>query len=698
MTKKRVVVLLLVLLNFIMFVQFNTVRVEASSAYYTYTLNRNNQLVPTNEAYEAVFAIRKLSDDSTLSGAKDLFIDSDDYLYIADTGNKRIVVLDPNLEVLFSFGQDVMIKPMGIHVVDDYIYVADYGQGVVNSDIGTIYKYFFDKVNNQVSLENSFSSPTSPILEAENFVFRPLKIAVDKSHTMYVVNEGTTSGVLMINENNRFIDYFASNSLNLSLMERLERIVFQNNENVYLKKNVPTPIFNIALDYSGYFYTITQDNNQDVSGNNIKKVNIGGINYFDERMYVLNDLVDAWPGHQENVYAVSSNGYLFEYDNQGNLLFSWGGKGVGNDKLGLFMSASSLAVDSKNNIYVLDDHGNRNAIHIFRETPFASKIHEALDLYNNAKYEESIEVWQEVLRYNSMLDIAYRGVGLGYMMSTEYEQALEQFRISNDKEQYSDAFWEIRNLRLIDNMDKIIYGILSILVLVIVIKQLNRKTEIFAFVGVTKNKIISNRVINEVLHMFYFLKNPADACYNVKTEKRSKVSSALIILGFLFIIYTVGLVYTGFVFNQVILEETILIKEIFKVLIPFIIFVFSNYLMSSLMEGEGTFKAIFINTTGALMPILIIYPFLILISNYLTLNEGFIYHFGLFIMILWSVILLYFNTKETHNFSVSQTFVNIFLSILFMVIIIIVLLIVYLMITQVSNFLIDIIKEVILRE
>jgi hypothetical protein len=120
--------------------------------------------------------------------------------------------------------------------------------------------------------------------------------------------------------------------------------------------------------------------------------------------------------------------------------------------------------------------------------------------------------------------------------------------------------------------------------------------------------------------------------------------------------------------------------------------------MSSLMEGEGTFKAIFINTTGALMPILIIYPFLILISNYLTLNEGFIYHFGLFIMILWSVILLYFNTKETHNFSVSQTFVNIFLSILFMVIIIIVLLIVYLMITQVSNFLIDIIKEVILRE
>jgi len=98
------------------------------------------------------------------------------------------------------------------------------------------------------------------------------------------------------------------------------------------------------------------------------------------------------------------------------------------------------------------------------------------------------------------------------------------------------------------------------------------------------------------------------------------------------------------------------------------------------------------------MPIIVIYPFLILISNYLSLNEAFIYQFGMFGMIFWSVILLYFNIKETHNYSVGQTFVNIFISLIFMLVIIIVLLIVYLMITQVTSFVADIIKEVILRE
>ena len=98
------------------------------------------------------------------------------------------------------------------------------------------------------------------------------------------------------------------------------------------------------------------------------------------------------------------------------------------------------------------------------------------------------------------------------------------------------------------------------------------------------------------------------------------------------------------------------------------------------------------------MPIIMIYPFAIIISNVLTLNEAFIYQFAVFGMIFWAVILLYFNIKETHNYTVGQTFVNIFLSLIFMVILIVILLIVYLMITQVSNFVTDLVKEVILRE
>lgn len=676
--------------------------VEAKSAYKTYTLDRENHLIETNEAYEAVHMVRTLSDGSTLDSAKDMFIDEEDYLYIADTGNKRIVVMNPELEVLYSFGEDVLVKPLGIFVVDDDIYVADYGVGLTQSDVGAIYVWHVDKTKDTteeaISLVNVYSTPSSEILEIDQFLFRPTKISVDKNRTMYVVNEGTTSGVLIINSSNRFIDYFASNSIQISLWDRLERIVYSANDNVNLTKNIPTPVYNITLDNLGYYYTITQSSSDSEVGDNLKKVNIAGINFFDDNMMVYSDIVDAWCGSVGNIYAVSTNGFLFEYDSLGNLLFMWGGKGLGNDKLGLFMSASTIAVDSKNNVYVIDDNSSRNSIQIFRETPFAAQVHEALDLYYQARYIESIDVWKEVLRYNSMFDLAYEGIGLGYQMNEQYDLALENFKIAYDQQDYSDAFWEIRSAWMTENAQVFLWVFLGIVSVGIIVRYTNKKYHYLAVFSKSIGQVKQYKLPRELIYMFRFIKHPADACYEIKSKNKVSYLSAWFILFLLFVLYVVGLLLTGFIFNNVIIEQTILFKEAMKIFLPILIFIVANYLMSSLMEGEGTFKATFINTVGALMPVFIIYPIVILLSNVLTVNESFLYQAGLFIMIVWALILVYFNVKETHNYSVGQTFANLFMTLLTMIIIIVVLLMVYLMLVQVTNFVSDIVKEVILRD
>ncbi len=700
-TKKIIIIITLILLTFVM-VSFQPTNVEAQSAYKTYTLDRGNNISETNEAYEAIYMLRTLSDGTTLNAAKDLFIDDEDYMYIADTGNKRILILNQALEVLYSFGSELLIKPLGIYVVDDYIYVADYGLGQTNADLGSIYIWHFDKTKNTIEeaidLVDTLSTPSSDILEVDGFIFRPMKIAVDTNHTMYIVNEGTTSGVLMINANNRFIDYFASNNIDITLWERIQRIIYANNDNVYLTKNIPAPVTNITLDNKGYFYTVTQKPLDTALGDNLKKVNIGGTNYFSEEMFVYADLVDAWAGSVGNVYAVTSAGFLCEYDNQGNLLFMWGGKGTGNDKLGLFMSASSIALDSQNNIYVIDDNTSRNSIQVFRETPFAYQVHQALDLYNQARYVESIEVWQEVLRYNSMLDMAYRGIGLGYLMNEEYDLALEQFKIAYDQKDYSEAYWEIRNLWMTENISTVLWGLLGFVGVVFVVSLTNKKYRYLSNVSNTFSKVKNYRIPRELLFMFRFIKHPSDACYEVKAKKKASFLTAWIVLGLLFILYILGILFTGFIFNNVIPEETILIKEAMTLLLPVLVFIVANYLMSSLMEGEGTFKATFINTVGALMPVFLIYPFVIIISNFITLNESFLYTMGGSVMLVWVGILIFFNIKETHNYTVGQTFINLFLTLLMMVIIIVVMIMVYLMVIQVTNFATDIIKEVILRE
>ncbi len=297
-----------------------------------------------------------------------------------------------------------------------------------------------------------------------------------------------------------------------------------------------------------------------------------------------------------------------------------------------------------------------------------------------------------------MLDMAYRGIGLGYMMDEQYELALENFRIAYDKADYSEAFWEIRNVWMTEHFSTLLFwaglGVLAAIGLAFA----DRRWRIFEPVRVGVRTMAKVRLFRECAYMFRFLKHPADACYEIKAKNRVSVGSAFAILGALFGLYIVSMLATGFIFNNFVIEKTILVNEALTIVIPIVIFVFANYLMSSLMEGEGTLKATFINTIGALMPVFVLFPFIILISNFITLNESFLYTFGIGLMVAWAAVLVFFNIKETHNYSVGQTFMNLFMTVLMMVVIIVVLIMVYLMVLQVTNFVSDVVKEVILRE
>lgn len=697
---KKLMLTILLAIVFAPMILLSSPKLHALSAYKTYTTNRNGYLVETNEAYEAVEMLKYFGNNQSFNGAKDLFIDSEDYLYVADTGNQRIVVFDPELNYLYEFGSDLLRKPLGIYVRDNMIYVADYGLAQSNEDIGAIYRFAIDKTQltaeTAITLEETYSTPDSEILAVDGFLFRPMKIAVDDNHTMYVVCEGVTNGVLMIDQSNRFINYFASNGIDITLWERFQRFFYGNNPDVTLTKNIPPAVANVTLDNRGYFYTVTQSSDQ--AGDNLKKVNLGGINFFPEDMFIYADPVDAWNGDVGNTYIITAGGNIMEYDSLGNLLFKFGGLGTGNDKLGLFLSASAIAVDSENQIYVIDDNQSRNAIQIFRETEFAASVHHALDLFNQARYVESIAVWEEVLRFNSMLDMAYEGIGLGYLMNEEYDLALAYFEIAYDKADYSEAFWNVRNAWLSEHFETVLWISFITGACLLIGVLLERKYRYLAPVRQVAKRVASQPFLNQCIYMFRFLSHPSDACYEIKAKQRVSVKGATLILGLLFGLYLLSIVFTGFIFNTVIIEETILINEALKIVIPILIFVVANYLMSSLMEGEGTFKATFINTIGALMPVFVIFPIAILLSRFLTANEGFLYYFCITLMIGWCGILLFFNLKETHNYSVTQTIVNLVLTVLMMIVIIVILMMVYLMVLQVYNFVIDILKEVILRE
>ena len=65
---------------------------SAETPYVTYTVNGYGQIRQTQTAYLAYATITKFGEDVSLSAPSDICIASDGHMYIADTGNARIVV------------------------------------------------------------------------------------------------------------------------------------------------------------------------------------------------------------------------------------------------------------------------------------------------------------------------------------------------------------------------------------------------------------------------------------------------------------------------------------------------------------------------------------------------------------------------------------------------------------------------------
>lgn len=665
----------------------STITITAEPASVTRTLNQFDELVVTQDAYEPIEAI------GGFSKPKDIYVDEDDYVYIANTGSQEIVILNNNYEEVKRFGSDKLIKPSGVFVREEYIYIADYGKDE-DDKTGRIYIYEFDKSSNQVTLKEEFSRPNSSILAVNDFIYRPLKIAVDNNKTIYVVSEGSYNGILMISNENRFLGFFASNNVKGTLRDYVLQFLYGNSEKAMLKKKIPPSPYNLYLDDSGYVYTITQTSTiEENKGDNIKKVNIGGINFFSNKMVSASDFTSVTTGHFDNIYAINKSGFIYEYDNEGNILFVFGGPSGGSNNLGLFEYASGVAVNSSNQLFVLDE--NTNEFHIFERTVFTKTVHKALVLYKEGKYLESKSVWEEVLKYNSLFYKAHTGIGKAYFSQGEYQKALEKFAISGELEEYSLAYWEIRNIWLGKYAGTLLILAFLIVAIVITIKKTGLIMKLKSNTYLTS--VSEKGWLLEVKFMFKYLRHPLDSFYEAKSKNKGKVKTGLIFILVFLIFYFMFLLFSGQLFKPVILERTRVIDEVAKLLIPFVTFVLANYLVSALMEGEGTFKEIFINTIGSLMPLLVILPVITIFSNLLSYNEQFIYYFLIFLATAWSAFLLFFSVKDTHNFTVKETIYHLVMSLLMMIIMIVIAIMVYLMIRQVYDFILDIFKEMIIN-
>lgn len=645
----------------------------AESPYNTFATGPGGWLYITQDAYTPLMEI-----DLPISDAEDMFVTSGGTVYIADTGNGLIVKLE-DMEVVATYGAGLLGGPTGVFVDEaGTIYVAD-----AETDSIVI-------LDSDGNLVTQFGRPDEPLF-GQSKEFLPRKIAVDARKNIYIISEGSVNGVIQMNTDGNFIGYFGANPASMSLKMILQRLFLTQEQLDQFIKNEAASPSNIAIDGQSMVYTITAGTARTQS---IRKFTVSGRNIFPDTRGSMS-FRDIDVSENGLILAVDADGQIYEYDTNGTLLFVFGAKDTGDQRLGTLSSPTAIERYGEY-IYVLDK--DKNAIVVYQTTTFAQKVHEGISLYMDGFYGEAKPYFEEVLNYNGSFIMAYQAIADAYFKAGDYPNALAAYRYAEDQNGYSQAFWEMRNSVLQEYLAPSILWFLGLWLGLAVFKKFEKRHKWFDPIRVWLKGLLRFKLVDDFVFMFRFIKQPADSFYYIKKGYRGSLKFAGLIYLWVILVRLVSLYVTGFSFSPYpspayVWAEGVILYTIILI----VIWNAANYLISTISDGEGRVRDVIIGSAYSLFPYALFALPIALISNVLTLNEIFIYDFSVNLVWVWCGIMLFLMVKEIHNYSFSETVRNIVLTIFTMGLFVLTGYILYVLFNQLYDFISAVLQEVGLR-
>lgn len=674
--KRVFVALMLVVLVIAM---FGTMTASADTPYVTYTIDGYGRISQTQTAYLAYETITKF-DNEVLASPSDIQATEDGLIYIADSGNARVVIGTIDGDLVGIIGEDVLVNPQGLYVTDEkHVYVAD-------RDAESI--FIFDE-NGQ--LIDTYGKPDSP-LYGDNLSFLPIKIVVNDAGIMFVICESNTNGIVEISptEGGTFLGYFGTNYASTSLTTIIYRAILTDAQRAKMVSNIPSTPTNLAIDQKGLIYTVTRGNEEYT----LKLLNIAGTNLMGEDYDTYADTpVDVVAGNHDNVFVSDQQGYIYEYNSDGEMLFVFGGPDDGTQRVGLSSMVSGIAIDKEDRIYVLDS--DKCQIQVYEPTEFTNLLHEALYLYSKGRYTESKAPLSQILEMNSMFDYANKAMGRAYFQEENYEMALKYARLAKDYEGYSDAYWEIRNVWLKKNIVPVIFILVALWVLKKVVDLLDSKKNILDKPRDLWERFKKKPVISDICYAGYYIKNPVDGAYGISKEGKANWLTSTLLLVVFIVEFIINKYTCGFLTKTVMEGRYEIFNDIGMILVIMIAVTACTYLVCTINDGEGTVKKIYTSFCYSLVPYIILTPIAYLMSHVVTENEMFLITMINLVTYGWIIVIAVLGLKEVNNFSMGETFKIIFLTAFTALILALLIFIIYVLWAQVFEFVTAIVGEVV---
>ena len=666
------------------------VGVGASSAYQTYTYSIGGFALYSPDAYTAqspVIDSQYMGLDKPLNNPNDLVTDDQGNVYIADTGNNRIVCLDryyrnPKIIDKFVNAQgvdDSLTAPEGLFVSKDRIWVCDTGAGRI---------VVFDRNGNFLKV---IEAPESNLF-GDSKLYSPVAMAVDQYNRIFVVSSTTYQGIIVMTEDGIFNGFIGAQAVTLSVWDTIWRRFRTDEQKAQQNEVVSTEFNNIAIDKDGFIYVTTstigegsvssaiKGKSKDGKYMPVKMLNTNGDEIMKRNGFWppagevdfntssrdkgkspigVSTIIDVAVG-EENTWSIidSKRQRIYTYDSNGNLLFAFGDIGT---MLGNLTGIEAITYQD-DKMLVLDK--TSLSITVFKRTEYGDVLIDAIAAQNDQDYVKAIELWTEVLKRNSNFDTAYVGIGQSMFRNGHYEESLEQFEAAYDTANWSTSFQEIRRELMSKYFLLLIVGIVAIIAAFYFIsKKITEINKKYTHSGGKRT------FISELAYGFYVMLHPFDGFWDLKHEKRGSIRASLVYIAVTIAAFYYQSIGQGYLLNSTGAYSSIG-EQVIGVLVPLFLFVISNWCLTTLFEGEGSFKDVFIACSYSLLPLpLLIVPATIA-SNFVTNSEVGIISMLSTVAFLWLGLLIFFGTQITHDYTMSKNIITVLGTVVGMVFII----------------------------
>ena len=729
--KNRIVKILILTLALVLL--FGGVSVFAANPYETYTYSIDGTPLKSPDAYDvhrsvSVADMGLLNPEFgglTLGESTDIVTDDAGDVYISDKGNNRIVILDSTYKAKKVISQytdivsgqvETFNGPRGVFVTEgneieeSRIFVCDTGNKRI---------VVFDREYNHV---RTLNCPSSPLLSVERFT--PISIAGDKFGRIFIISSTSYEGVIVLSSKGDFTGYIGAQKVSYSLIQQIWRNFQTDEQKESAVQNLSVSYNSITVDEDGFVY-VTSDaindkkqfaaiKSKSADFSPVKKLNSTGAQILNR-----NGFFD--PGGEVDIFsskevskikdiALGENGTwtildntelgnirrirLFTYDQDGNLLFAFGDSGnqIGNGSNFKTLTYQTVYDEEKgrdeSRIIVLDNSAAGYQLVVYTPTDYCDILMAALESQNLNKYSESIGYWKEVLQRNSNFDLAYIGIGKALFSQGEYKEAYETLQNAYETTYASKAYTEMRKQFINKNILWLLPVALILLVGVVKFLGYAKKKN-----KATTLKVGRKTYWEELLFAFHLVFHPFDGFWDLKHEKRGSVRAASTIFALTIVTFFYNSIGKGYIFNPKGNYSTIFAAAL-SVGVPVILWALANWCLTTLFDGEGSFKDIYIATCYSLAPLPLFLVVSTILSNVLVSSEGKIVTLVTTIGFVWTVILIFFGMLVTHDYSISKNLVTILGTILAMAIIMFLVLLFGSLMMKMVSFVVSLVKEV----